>query len=286
MNFRNKKLTFWNVEKLVFILRILVCVKQVPDTAEIKIDPVTNTLIRAGVPSIVNPFDACALEVAARIKDADPSTEITLLSMGPDQAKDALRECLAVGGDKAYLCSDRKFGGSDTLATSYILASAIQSIEEKEGKFDLILAGKQAIDGDTGQVGPEIAAHMGLAQVTYAAEVSVEGDDIIVKRESDKGYDMISVQKPAIVTVVKTEFEPRYPTIKSKMAARKKEITVITSEDIPNIDLTRCGLKGSPTKVRKTFTPVKNKNCVMVNEGEVEVSAVKLVDLLVDAKVL
>lgn len=267
-------------------MRILVCVKQVPDTAEIKIDPVTNTLIRAGVPSIVNPFDACALEVAARIKDADPSTEITLLSMGPDQAKDALRECLAVGGDKAYLCSDRKFGGSDTLATSYILASAIQSIEEKEGKFDLILAGKQAIDGDTGQVGPEIAAHMGLAQVTYAAEVSVEGDDIIVKRESDKGYDMISVQKPAIVTVVKTEFEPRYPTIKSKMAARKKEITVITSEDIPNIDLTRCGLKGSPTKVRKTFTPVKNKNCVMVNEGEVEVSAVKLVDLLVDAKVL
>ena len=120
-------------------MRILVCVKQVPDTAEIKIDPVTNTLIRAGVPSIVNPFDACALEVAARIKDADPSTEITLLSMGPDQAKDALRECLAVGGDKAYLCSDRKFGGSDTLPTSYILASAIQSIEEKEGKFDLKL---------------------------------------------------------------------------------------------------------------------------------------------------
>ena len=283
MNTYERSFTY---NKEVFILRILVCVKQVPDTAEIKIDPVTNTLIRAGVPSIVNPFDACALEVAARIKDANPGTEITLLSMGPDQAKDALRECLAVGGDKAYLCSDRKFGGSDTLATSYILASAIQSIEEKEGKFDLILAGKQAIDGDTGQVGPEIAAHMGLAQVTYAAEVSVEGDDIIVKRESDKGYDMISVQKPAIVTVVKTEFEPRYPTIKSKMAARKKEITVITSEDIPNIDLTRCGLKGSPTKVRKTFTPVKNKNCVMVNEGEVEVSAVKLVDLLVDAKVL
>jgi len=272
--------------KEVFILRILVCVKQVPDTAEIKIDPVTNTLIRAGVPSIVNPFDACALEVAARIKDANPGTEITLLSMGPDQAKDALRECLAVGGDKAYLCSDRKFGGSDTLATSYILASAIQSIEEKEGKFDLILAGKQAIDGDTGQVGPEIAAHMGLAQVTYAAEVTVEGDDIIVKRESDKGYDMISVQKPAIVTVVKTEFDPRYPTIKSKMAAMRKEITVITSEDIPDIDLTRCGLKGSPTKVRKTFTPVKNKNCVIVDEGEVETSAVKLVEVLAEAKVL
>jgi electron transfer flavoprotein beta subunit len=278
------KVTYLHKEE--FILRILVCVKQVPDTAEIKIDPVTNTLIRAGVPSIVNPFDACALEVAARIKDKNPGTEITLLSMGPDQAKEALRECLAVGGDKAYLCCDRVFGGSDTLATSYILASAIASIEEKEGKFDLILGGKQAIDGDTGQVGPEIAAHMGLAQVTYAAEVEVEGDEIIVKRESDKGYDMIGVKAPAVVTVVKTDFEPRYPTIKSKMAARKKEITVITSADIPGIDLTRCGLKGSPTKVRKTFTPVRNKSCIRVDEGEVEVSAVKLVSLLADAKVL
>ena len=266
-------------------MNILVCIKQVPDTTEIKIDPVKHTLIREGVPSIVNPFDACAPEMAVRLKEKEGG-KVVVISMGPAQAKNALKECLAVGADQAFLVTDRAFGGSDTLATSYILASAIQSIEEKEGKFDLILAGKQAIDGDTGQVGPEIAAHMGLAQVTYAAEVSVEGDDIIVKRESDKGYDMISVQKPAIVTVVKTEFEPRYPTIKSKMAARKKEITVITSEDIPNIDLTRCGLKGSPTKVRKTFTPVKNKNCVMVNEGEVEVSAVKLVDLLVDAKVL
>ena len=155
-------------------MRILVCVKQVPDTAEIKIDPVTNTLIRAGVPSIVNPFDACALEVAARIKDADPSTEITLLSMGPDQAKDALRECLAVGGDKAYLCSDRKFGGSDTLATSYILSRAIAAVEAKTGeKFDLIFCGKQAIDGDTAQVGPEIAEHMDLPHVTLATAVEM-----------------------------------------------------------------------------------------------------------------
>ncbi|MCI8293208.1 MAG: electron transfer flavoprotein subunit beta/FixA family protein [Hespellia sp.] len=267
-------------------MKILVCVKQVPDTTEIKIDPVTNTLIRAGVPSIVNPFDAYALEIAARIKDENPDTEITLLSMGPDQAKNALRECLAVGGDKAYLCSDRKFGGSDTLATSYILASAIEAIEAKEGKFDIIFGGKQAIDGDTGQVGPEIAAHMGLAQVTYASEVSVDGDSIIVKRESDQGYDMISVQKPAVVTVVKTAFEPRYPTIKSKMAARKKEITVITADDMPEIDLTRCGLKGSPTKVKKTFTPVRNKTCVKIAEEAVTDSAIKLVGLLADAKVL
>lgn len=267
-------------------MKILVCVKQVPDTTEIKIDPVTNTLIRAGVPSIVNPFDAYALEIAARIKDANPGTEITLLSMGPEQAKDALRECLAVGGDKAYLCSDRQFGGSDTLATSYILASAIEAIEEKEGKFDIIFGGKQAIDGDTGQVGPEIAAHMGLAQVTYASEVSVEGDSIIVKRESDQGYDRISVQKPAVITVVKTAFDPRYPTIKSKMASRKKEITVITANDMPKIDLTRCGLKGSPTKVKKTFTPVRTKSCVKIAEEAAADSVAKLVGLLADAKVL
>ena len=141
-------------------MNILVCVKQVPDTTEIKIDPVTNTLIRAGVPSIVNPFDAYALEIAARIKDTVPGTKITLLSMGPQQATAALKECLAVGGDRAYLVSDRAFGGADTLATSYTLKCAIDKIQEKDGKFDLIFCGKQAIDGDTAQVGPEIAEHM------------------------------------------------------------------------------------------------------------------------------
>ncbi len=270
-------------------MRICVCVKQVPDTTEIKIDPVTNTLIRAGVPSIVNPFDACALEVAARIKDKDPSTEITILTMGPDQAKEAQKECLAVGGDKAYLCSGREFGGSDTLATSYILAKAIETIEVKDGKFDLILGGKQAIDGDTGQVGPEIASHMGLPQVTYAMEVEIDGNNAIVKRESDKGYDMISVPMPAVITVVKTSFEPRYPTIKSKMAARKKEIAVLTPADLvelANIDLAQCGLKGSPTKVKKTYTPTRNADCVMIAEETAAESANKLAGLLADAKVL
>ena len=147
---------------------ILVCIKQVPDTTEIRIDPVKKTLIREGVPSIVNPFDAYALELAARIKDKEPGTKITLVSMGPPQAENALRECLAVGGDKAYLVSGREFGGSDTLATSYILSCAIKKLEELEGKFDIIFCGKQAIDGDTAQVGPEIAEHIGLPQVTYA----------------------------------------------------------------------------------------------------------------------
>jgi len=269
-------------------LRILVCVKQVPDTTEIKIDPVTNTLIRAGVPSIVNPYDACALEVAARIKDKDPeNVHITLLCMGPDQAKAALTECLAVGGDEAYLCTDRKFGGSDTLATSYILATAIRQIEKEHGEFDLIFGGMQAIDGDTGQVGPEIAAHMGIPQITYCAEVDVEGDKAVVKRQSDEGYDIISCQMPCLVTVIKTQFDPRYPTLKSKMAARKKEIGIITFEDVKDlIDETRIGLKGSPTKVRKTFTPNKSKDCKLINEEDPKAAAAELVKMLSDAKVL
>ena len=152
---------------------ILVCIKQVPDTTEIRIDPVKKTLIREGVPSIVNPFDAYALELAARIKDKEPGTKITLVSMGPPQAENALRECLAVGGDKAYLVSGREFGGSDTLATSYILSCAIKKLEELEGKFDIIFCGKQAIDGDTAQVGPQISEHLDIPVISYAKAIKV-----------------------------------------------------------------------------------------------------------------
>jgi len=268
-------------------LRILVCVKQVPDTTEIKIDPVKHTLIREGVPAIVNTFDAYALETAARIKDANPGTTITLLSMGPDQAKDALRECLAVGGDEAYLCSDRKFGGSDTLATSYILSTTIKEIENRDGKFDVIFAGKQAIDGDTGQVGPEMAAHLGIPQMTYASEVTIDGTNAIVKRESDEGYDMISVPMPCVITIVKPDFEPRYPTLMSKRKAKKAEIKLITFADLESIiDETQIGLKGSPTKVRKTFTPERQKNTVRIEGEEPAAEAAKLVNLLSAAHIL
>ena len=268
-------------------MRILVCVKQVPDTTEIKIDPVKNTLIREGVPSIVNTFDAYALEIAARIKDADPeNTTITLLSMGPDQAKAALTECLSVGGDTAYLCSDRKFGGSDTLATSYILSEAIKQIERKDGKFDVIFCGKQAIDCDTGQVGPEIGAHLDLPVLTYVTEASIDGDEVVVKRESDQGYDIISAKLPALVTVNKTAFEPRYATLKSKRAAKKKEINVITFADMESIDEAKCGLKGSPTNVKKTYTPNRTYNCTMIEDEDPKVEATKLADLLKEAKVL
>ncbi|MDF2634543.1 MAG: Electron transfer flavoprotein alpha/beta-subunit, partial [Pelosinus sp.] len=164
-------------------MEVLVCIKQVPDTAEVKIDPVTNTLIRQGVPSIVNPFDKNALEAALQLKDKHGG-KVTVISMGPPQAKDALKECLAMGADRAILVSDRAFGGSDTLATSYTLAAAIRKI----GTYDIIFCGKQAIDGDTAQVGPEIAEHLEIAQITYVAKIEVDGDTVSVEREYEEGY--------------------------------------------------------------------------------------------------
>ncbi len=266
-------------------MNILVCVKQVPDTTEIKIDPETNTLIRAGVPSIVNPFDAYALEAAVRLKEK-AGGRVTVLSMGPDQAKGALKECLSVGADMAYLVSDRAFGGSDTLATSYVISVSIQAVERALGeKFDLIFCGKQAIDGDTGQVGPELAEHMDYTQITYASDVTVEDGILRVKRESDDGYDIITGALPAVVTVVKTAYEPRYPSIKSKMAANKAVIPVLGAKDI-DIDTEKCGLRGSPTKVKKTFTPVRTKNGVKIAEETAQASAERLAALLSDAKLM
>lgn len=267
-------------------MNICVCVKQVPDTTEIKIDPVKNTLIRDGVPSIVNPFDAYALEMAARIKDADSNTKITIVTMGPPQAVAAIKECLAVGGDKGYLISGREFGGSDTLATSYILSCAIAKVEETEGKFDAIFCGKQAIDGDTAQVGPEIAEHMGLAQVTYAVGIE-QGDGCLrVKKELEDGAEILEVKFPCIVTATKPNFEPRYPSIRSKLAANRAEIPVLGASDLTMIDLDKAGLKGSPTKVKKTFVPVHNKNCVVIQEESCADSAKKLYTLLSDAAII
>ena len=171
-------------------MNILVCIKQVPDTTIIKIDPVTNTLMREGVPAIVNPFDAFAMEAAARIKDKYKDTKIVVLSMGPAQALEALKECLSVGGDKAYLVSDRACGGSDTLATGYILANTIKHIETIEGKFDMLMFGKQAIDGDTAQVGPQVAEYLDYPQVSFGWEAwpTEDGKHVRVKKELEDGF--------------------------------------------------------------------------------------------------
>lgn len=267
-------------------MNILVCMKQVPDTTEIRIDPVTNTLIRAGVPSIVNPFDGYALEAAARIKDKNPDTKIIVLSMGPEQAKAALKECLGIAADKAYLVSDRAFGGSDTLATSYIISEAIKKVEELEGKFDAIFCGKQAIDGDTAQVGPEIAEHLDYPQVTYGLEAELDGTTLKIKKETEEGAEIIAIETPCVVTYTKPSFDPRFPTIKRKMAANRADIPTLTAADLPTIDLTHAGLKGSPTKVKKTFVPQKKTGGIKIQEATNEESAKKLFQLLSDAKVL
>ncbi|SDY22444.1 electron transfer flavoprotein subunit beta/FixA family protein [Eubacterium barkeri] len=264
-------------------MNILVCVKQVPDTTEIKINPETNTLIRAGVPSIVNPFDGYALEAAARIKDSNPDTKIVVLSMGPEQAKTALKECIAIAADQAYLVSDRAFGGSDTLATSYIISETIKRIEETEGKFDAIFCGKQAIDGDTAQVGPEIAEHLDYPQVTYGLEVEVEGNQLKVHKEIEDGIAVIGIKMPCVVTFTKPSFDPRYPTIKRKMAANKVQIPTLTAADIPAIDLIKAGLKGSPTKVKKSFVPQQKNNGMKIEGESNEDAAKKLFQLLSDA---
>lgn len=263
-------------------MNILVCVKQVPDTTEIKIDPVKNTLIREGVPSIVNPFDSYALEAAARIKDKAPDTKIVVMSMGPEQAKSALKECLSIAADKAYLVSGRPFGGSDTLATSYILANAVKKVEEIEGEFDAIFCGKQAIDGDTAQVGPELAEHLNYPQVTCALECECRENHLEVLKEGQDNNYLIGIQTPCVVTFTKPKFEPRYPTIKRKMAANRAAIPTLSDLDLAEIDVSRIGLRGSPTHVKKTFVPQKKTGGTLIKEETPELSAAKLANLLSD----
>lgn len=268
-------------------MNICVCVKQVPDTNEIRIDKEKHTLIRAGVPGILNPFDAYALEAAVRIKEeAEAENEecrITVISMGPEQVSKMLKSCIASGADEAYLISGRSFGGSDTYATSYVLSEAIRALEEKNGiSFDLILCGKQAIDGDTAQVGPEMAEHLSLPQVTNALDIIRKNECLHVKRESNDGYDVISVSLPALVTVSKIPGEVRCPTLRATLAARKREINVLSEKELPMIKKEKCGLAGSPTKVKSTYVPVRDKECVIFRDIPAEEAAVRLAEMLSD----
>lgn len=266
-------------------MNILVCVKQVPDTTEIKIDPVTHTLMREGVPSILNPFDAYALELALRLRDAEGGS-VTVLTMGLPKAAEVLREALAVGADTAYLLSDRPFGGADTLATSFALTSAIRYLEGRSGvPFDVVFCGKQAIDGDTAQVGPEIAEHLSCGQVTYATDAYVEDERLLVRRDADDGYQIMAATLPCVVSVTKTPFDLRPPSIRKKLAAARVDIETITAEKL-QIDIEMCGLKGSPTKVKRSFTPTSKQGGVVLRDESVVEMARKLNGLLTDAGVI
>ncbi len=262
-------------------MNIVVCVKQVPDTAEIKIDPVTNTLIRDGVESIMNPYDKYALETGLMLKDANGG-KVTVISMGPPQATEVLKEALAMGADEAALISDRALAGSDTLATSHALAAAVKHV----GDVDVVLCGKQAIDGDTAQVGPEMAEHLGLPQVTGSLKVVADGEKLLVTRENENVNQTVAVSMPALITVTRSEKEPRFASIKGKMKARKAVIPAWTAADM-NLDVEIIGLSGSPTKVKKVFTaPVPQINNEIINEEDPQVAVEKLVAKLVEAKII
>lgn len=249
-------------------MNCLVCVKQVPDTDRITVDPVRHTLIREGVPAILNPYDANALELALRIAE-NTGGSVTALSMGPLSAKETLEKCLAVGADAAFLISGRAFGGADTLATGYALAAGIRQISRVlDREFDLILCGKQAIDGDTAQVGPILAQYLSLPQITGIRDITVENNRICVLRQSGQWEQTLSCDLPALVTVSATARPLRLPSLKGKLAARKKEIPVLDEAAIAGLDIARCGLSGSPTRVVRAETPPQQGCCTMLDTPE------------------
>ena len=229
-------------------MKIVVCIKQVPDTTEIKLDPVTGTLIRDGVPSIMNPDDKGGLEVALKLKDQF-GAHVTVVTMGPPQAEAILREAYAMGVDRAILLSDRKFAGADTLATSNTIAGALRMLEH-----DLIITGRQAIDGDTAQVGPQIAEHLDLPQVSYVEDLQFDGEKTFtIKKSLEDGYQMVEVEAPCLVTVLASANKARYMSVRGIVEAYDKEVEVWGYDNL-TVDEKKIGLNGSPTRVFKSFT--------------------------------
>ena len=262
------------------MLKILVCVKQVPDVDQMRMDPATGNLIRAGVPAILNPLDANALSAAVKVKETY-GAEITLITMGPPNAEAVLRECLAVGADKAILVTDRAFGNADTLATSYSIVSAAKQVD----KFDLIFCGKETLDGATVQMGSQLAERFDAAQVTSASlikEIDLEKNSLVVERELETGIETLEVQMPCLYTMEKTNYPVRIPNLKGKLAAKKAPVLTFTANDIPDLDRNRIGDPGSPTKVPRMFPPVMPEPGVILNEGSVEANVEKLLQLIAE----
>ena len=257
-------------------MNIIVCIKQVPETTEVRINLETNTLIREGVKSIINPFDMYAIEEGVRLKEKFGG-KVTILTMGPPQAEAALREAISMGADEGVLVGDRAFAGSDTWATSYTLSGAIKRI----GAFDLIICGKQASDGDKAQVGPGISTHLDIPQVTYVKKVEEANEKSMrVERMMEEGFEIIETPLPALITVVKEINEPRIPSLKGLMRAKSAKIITYSQKDL-NLDPQNIGLCGSPTQVVKIFTPPQRAGGQML-QGEVPEIAARLVDLIKD----
>ena len=232
-------------------MKIVVCIKQVPDTTVIKINPVTGTLIRDGVPSIMNPDDKGGLEMALELKDKY-GAHVTVITMGPPQADAILREAYAMGVDKAILLTGREFGGADTLATSHTIAAALKNLE-----YDLIIAGRQAIDGDTAQVGPQISEHLNIPVISYAQDIKVEGNNVIVQRQYDDRYHVLKAQMPCLVTALGEMNEPRYMTPGGIFDACEAEITVWGRANLVDVEDSNLGLKGSPTQIARASDKVR-----------------------------
>ncbi len=249
---------------------IIVCIKQVPGTTQVKINPETGTLIRDGVEAVVNPFDEYAIEEALRIKEKVGGT-VRVLTMGPPQAENALRSAVAMGADEGCLVTDRAFAGSDTWATSYTLAAAIRAMES----YDLIICGKQAIDGDTAQVGPGVAEMLGIPFVSWVRKIEhVDAQCVRAERMMEEGYDVVEVPLPGLITVVKEINEPRLASLKGKMRAKKAQFTVLDASKL-DVDPSRLGLKGSPTQVLRSFVPERKTGGEKVT-GEVPELVAKL----------
>ena len=262
-------------------MHIVVCVKQVPNTTQVRINPETNTLVREGVESIMNPFDENALEMALQLKEQHAGTKVTVLTMGPPQAAEVLKEAVGRGADAVVLLSDRAFAGSDTWATSYALSMAIRQME----KPDLILFGKQAIDGDTAQVGPGVADWLDLPCIAYARKIEVANGVAQVERAYEDGYEKLEVALPCVLTVLKEANVPRMASLRGKMAAKKLNIVPLTAE-VVGADPAKLGLNASPTRVVKIFSPPPKTGGVKWQGEEPAVMAQRLADVLRERKLI
>jgi electron transfer flavoprotein beta subunit len=270
-----------------FQMLVIACIKQVPDTTQVQIDPVTNTLIRDGIPFIINPYDTHALEESLRLKDKY-GAKVVVLTMGPPNAEAALRKALALGVDRAVLLSDRVFGGADTLATSNVLTAAIRKLAA-EDDVALVLCGKQTIDGDTAQVGPGIATRMGIQQLTLVdriEELDFTKSKVTVRRKLEGRYERVESRLPAMITVVREINRPRYPTVPMKLASKDAKVE-LWDNSVLKLDVNKIGLKGSPTWVSKIFSPERDKGEIIGDGiGRPEETAELLINKLLEKDLL